>query len=115
MLIPKISEPTPLTRFRPVNLISSAYKILAKVLDRRLKTIINFVVGENQFFFIKGRQILDSTLIENELINSLKKNKECSLLFKVDFEKAFGSIDWSYLNYTMQLIGFSSKWKGWIQ
>ncbi|KAJ9556044.1 hypothetical protein OSB04_010658 [Centaurea solstitialis] len=36
-------------------------------------------------------------------------------LFKVDFEKAFDSVNWSFLFHTMEQMGFGSKWIGWIQ
>nr|GEU66892.1 arginine repressor C-terminal-like domain-containing protein [Tanacetum cinerariifolium] len=36
------------------------------------------------------------------------------LLFKVDFEKAFNSVNWSFLIDSMRQMGFGSKWRGWI-
>nr|GEU66894.1 hypothetical protein [Tanacetum cinerariifolium] len=36
------------------------------------------------------------------------------LLFKVDFEKAFDSVNWSFLIDIMRQMGFGSKWRGWI-
>lgn len=36
------------------------------------------------------------------------------LLFKVDFEKAFDSVNWNFLNDCMIQMGFGPKWCSWI-
>ena len=36
------------------------------------------------------------------------------LLFKVDFEKAYDSIDHSYLNSVMVNMNFPTLWRKWI-
>lgn len=68
------------------------YKIVAKLLGNRLRKVIGKVVGEHQFAFISSRQLLDSVLIANELVDSMSKNNKGGLLLKVDFEKAYDSI-----------------------
>ncbi|GKE20212.1 putative RNA-directed DNA polymerase, eukaryota, reverse transcriptase zinc-binding domain protein [Tanacetum coccineum] len=37
------------------------------------------------------------------------------LIFKVDFEKAFDSVSWRYLDYVLLSLGFRSKWRSWIR
>ncbi|GAU46155.1 hypothetical protein TSUD_401590 [Trifolium subterraneum] len=64
--------------------------------------------------FIKGRQILDVVLIANEIVDDAKSNKKDLLLFKVDFEKAYDSVDWDYLSDVMTKMNFPSVWRGWI-
>nr|GFC70014.1 cysteine-rich receptor-like protein kinase [Tanacetum cinerariifolium] len=36
------------------------------------------------------------------------------MLFKVDFEKAFDSVSWKYLDYMLHKLGFGSRWRTWI-
>ncbi|GKB53478.1 cysteine-rich receptor-like protein kinase [Tanacetum coccineum] len=79
-LIPKKLCPQDLNDFRPISLISSMYKVLAKVLAERLKSVMELVVGTSQFAFIKNRQILDCILIANEVIHSLKYSKSAAVL-----------------------------------
>lgn len=44
-LIPKIDSPQQLNDFRPIYLVGSLYKILAKVLANRLRLVIGSVVS----------------------------------------------------------------------
>nr|GFA19889.1 transposon TX1 uncharacterized [Tanacetum cinerariifolium] len=100
--------------FWPISLIRCYYKIIAKMLAKRVKQVVGNMVGEVQNTFIKGRYILDGVLIANETIDYLKKNKGKSLIFKVDFEKAYVSITWRFLLDIMKKIGFGYKWCKWV-
>ncbi|XP_071695051.1 uncharacterized protein [Rutidosis leptorrhynchoides] len=68
-LIPKKSDPEGLRDFRPISLIGSYYKIVAKVLSNRLRKVLASLVGSEQSAFLKGRFILDGALIANEKID----------------------------------------------
>ncbi|GJU60234.1 putative RNA-directed DNA polymerase, eukaryota, reverse transcriptase zinc-binding domain protein [Tanacetum coccineum] len=63
---------------------------------------------------IKGRQIIDGPLMVEEIIAWAKKAKKRLMILKVDFEKAFDSLNWSFLFSTLEQIGFSAKWRNWI-
>nr|GEX52822.1 protein kinase-like domain, beta-lactamase/transpeptidase-like protein [Tanacetum cinerariifolium] len=45
----------------------------------------------------------------------LKKKRKKSLIFKVDFEKAYNSINWSFLLNMMNRMGFECKWCKWVE
>ncbi|XP_024626821.1 uncharacterized protein [Medicago truncatula] len=95
-------------------LVSSVYKILSKVLANRLRMVVGSVVSASQSAFIKGRQILDGILIANEVVDDAKCNDKELLMFKVDFEKAYDSVDWGYLDEVMIKMNFPTKWRCWI-
>jgi len=52
-LIPKVDSPLKLIDFRPISLVGSLYKILAKLLANRLTGVIGSVVSESQSTFVK--------------------------------------------------------------
>jgi len=92
-LIPKVASPQSLHDFRPISLVSNLYKILAKILANRLRQVIGSVVSEVQSAFVKNRQILDGYLIANEVVDEARKLSKYLLMFKVDFEKAYDSVE----------------------
>ena len=55
-----------------------------------------------------SRQIPDGLLIANELVDDARNRKKDLLLFKVNFEKAYDSMDWKYLNIGMCRMKFSA-------
>ncbi|KAK3189918.1 hypothetical protein Dsin_029479 [Dipteronia sinensis] len=93
--------------FRPISLVGAMYKVLAKVLANRMRNVMQSVIGDYQIAFIKNRQILDSFVIAEEVIHKWKTEKDGGLLVKLDFEKAYDSVDHTFvdnmLEYGLQL------------
>ena len=83
--------------YRPISLLGGLYKLLAKVLANRLEKVIGKVVSPDQNAFVMGRQILDASLIANEVIDSWQKRGEKGLICKLDIEKAYDNINWQFL------------------
>nr|GEZ44576.1 RNA-directed DNA polymerase, eukaryota, reverse transcriptase zinc-binding domain protein [Tanacetum cinerariifolium] len=67
------------------------------------------IVSEVQSAFVAGRQMLDGPFIINEIIQWCRSKKRKALIFKVDFEKAFDSVRWDYLDDVLFKFGFGSK------
>lgn len=51
-------------------------------------------------------QILDGALIANEVGQWAKKNKKEVVLLKLDFQKAYDTISWSFMDYLLEVMGF---------
>ncbi|RVW82388.1 40S ribosomal protein S9-2 [Vitis vinifera] len=66
VLIPKKGGAEDLGDFRPISLLGSLYKLVAKVLANRLKKVLDKVVSGDQNAFVRGKQILDASLVANE-------------------------------------------------
>ncbi|GJX11596.1 putative RNA-directed DNA polymerase, eukaryota, reverse transcriptase zinc-binding domain protein [Tanacetum coccineum] len=113
-LIPKIGDAKFVSDFRPISLIGCQYKIIGKLLANRLSTVIGSCVSFEQSAFIKGRNILDGPLVLNECMAWYRKRSKALMVFKVDFEKAFDSLRWDYLDVIMEKLGFGFKWRMWI-
>lgn len=104
-----------LSDFRPISLVGCLYKIVAKILTARLKKVMDYLVSENQSAFIGGRQILDSVLIANEVVESCKREKKEVVLFKLDFQKAYDSVSWGFLDWVLEQMGFPHLWRKWMR
>ena len=92
-LVPKKANPSKLNEFRPISLVGCIYKILSKVLANRLRKVLPSVIDVNQFAFLEGRGLLDNVLVANEIVDFLKKEKKSRVMVKVDFEKAYDSVN----------------------
>ncbi|GJY32697.1 RNA-directed DNA polymerase, eukaryota [Tanacetum coccineum] len=114
-LIPKTPGANMVKDFRPISLIGCMYKIIAKILTNRLVGVIGDIVNEVQSAFIADRQILDGPFILNEVMHWCTVKKKQALIFKVDFEKAYDSVRWDFLDEVLQKFGFGNKWRMWIQ
>ena len=88
MLIPKKGDVEDLKDFKPVSLVGYLYKILAN----KLKRVIGNVISLAKNAFVEGRQILDTTLIANEGVDSWLRRKKSRLLCKLDIAKAYDHI-----------------------
>lgn len=62
-LIAKIDNPKGLKDYRPIIMVGCIYKIISKVLEKRLQRVMDTLIGSFQSSFIAGRQILDGALI----------------------------------------------------
>lgn len=116
-LIPKKKGAMKLRDYRPIrsiNLIGTLYKII-KVLAERLKRVMGKLVSNQQNAFIKGRQITDATIIANEVLYWQLKQGSAGLLCKLDVEKAFDQLNWSYLISILKQTGFGDRWMKWIK
>ena len=114
VLVPKKSQTTKILDFRPINLVTSLYKIIAKVLLGRLRKVLNetiFFYFLSQGAFIEMRQILEVVLITNEVVDEKRRLGEEGVVFKIDFEKDYDYVDWGSLDHVLERKGFSTKWR----
>ena len=72
-LIPKKKGILEVSEFRPISLVGSRYKVIAKILSKRIKEVMPSIIGDTQTAFVSGRQILDGALVANEAIQWLMK------------------------------------------
>lgn len=70
-------------------MVTSLYKIIAKVLSNRSREILHEVIDGNQFVFVKQRNILDSILIANECVEEYRRKKKKGWVIKLGLEKTY--------------------------
>jgi hypothetical protein len=114
-LILKVPNPHSIFEFRPISLLGNLYKIVAKMLATRLGTVMDKIISKNQSAFIKGRLLVDGVLMVNEVVDLAKTAKQKCMIFKVDFEKAYDSVNWKFLVYMLKKFEFAEKWIRWVE
>jgi len=63
-LLPKEANATSVKHFRPIACCSVIYKIISKILTSIMQGVLNSVVSENQFAFVRGRVIFDNIILQ---------------------------------------------------
>ena len=101
--------------WRPISLLNVDYKIISKALASRLKKIIPNLISsqqtayvENRFIGESGRLIADITEITDIL------NKE-GFLVTTDIEKAFDSLDHTFVISLLKKFGLGNNFVSWIE
>ncbi len=105
-LIPKSEDHAKLRNWRPITLLGSLYKILAKTLARRLQVFLPNIIRPGQTGFVEGRSILDNTFLAQEAQDWAEESNQDLVLLLLDFEKAFDRIEWSFLFEALAKLSF---------
>ena len=114
-LIPKKdAEPFFTKNWRPLTLLNCDNKIAAKSIANRLKPSLPNLINYDQTGFIKGRFIGENIRLINSVICYAKDKNIPGLLLFLDFEKAFDTIEWSFIRKTFQHFGFGSSMLKWL-
>ena len=114
-LIPKIHSPAGPNDYRPISLLNSSLKLLTKVLANRLQQKILELVHINQYGFLKTRTIQDCVAWAYEYIHQCKQAKKEVVILKLDFAKAFDTIEHDAILKILQAWGFDARWLSWVR
>ena len=114
-LIPKISSPETANDFRPITLLNCCLKVITKILANRLQKVILKIIHRNQYGFIKGRTIQDCLAWSYEYIHQCHSSGREIVLLKLDFAKAFDTIEHAPMLDIMKHMGFDDRWLGWME
>ena len=115
VLIPKVSNPSKISEYRPISLCNVIYKVVSKCLVNRLRPLLDGIVTPAQSAFVPGRMITDNVLLAFECIHHIKQEKDPTKSFcayKLDLSKTYDRVDWSFFRQVMQKNGFLSTMGG---
>ena len=57
---------------------------------------------------------MEGVVVLHETIHELHRKKQNGVILKIDFEKAYDKVRWSFVHQTLRMKGFSDKWCSWI-
>lgn len=100
--------------YRPICLIHSFAKILAKMMARRITAELQDLIDVNQSAFIKKRSIHDNFKYVQTTAKLFKQHRIPKLLLKLDIAKAFDMVSWSFLLQILQHNGVGPRWRDWL-
>ena len=112
-LIPKRQKNLLLLKnWRALTMLNSSYKILAKVLANRMKTVYPYLISECQSGFMPGRQISSTLRVTIDITKFNKKQQ--GYLLSIDYEKCFDRIEYCAIKGSLRYLGFGEKFIQWV-
>lgn len=92
-------------------MVGCVYKIIAKILARRLSKVLGEIISDNQNAFVEGRHILDAVMAANEIVDDIVTNRKEGIICKLDMKKTYNHVSWSFVDYMLERFGFGPKWR----
>jgi len=100
--------------WHPISLINVDAKIASKTLAKRLAPILPEIIQCSQNAYLKGRSIFDAVRTIDDILEYTRHAKMSGILVAIDFEKAFDSLDHTYLLKVLNAFNFGSSFIQWI-
>ena len=97
-----------------MTLLNCDYKIATKAIANRIKIFLPKLISDDQTGFIKNRFIGENILLIDSVIRYTAARNILGLLLFLDFEKAFDTLEWTFIQKTFKYFGYGPQLLKWI-
>ena len=111
----KDRDKTMIKNWRPISLLNVDTKIISKAFASRLKEVLPSIIGSEQTAYVKNRFIGEGGRLISDILEVTDTLNIEGFLVTIDFEKAFDSLNHTFLIETLIKIGFPSYFIEWIK
>lgn len=107
-LIPKTNHADKVGLFWSISLCNTIYKICTKLLANRIKKHLNHIISLFQSAFLKQQRAANNIIVAQEHLQFARKpkTKTSYLILKLDMEKAFDRLEWSFIKLSLEFFNF---------
>ena len=114
--IPKGDKPKQyMKNWRPISLLNNIYKLASSCIAERIKSVLTILINNDQTGFIPGRFIGENTRLIYDLLHYTEENDIPGILLLIDFEKAFDTISWIFIEQVLDFFNFGNSIKHWVK
>ena len=103
-----------LKNWRPISLLNLVYKMASAVIANRIKTVLNKLIHEDQKGFLSGRYIGENIRIIYDVLFETQRQNIPGLILSIDFEKAFDTVSWKFIDKTLKYYNFGQSIRKWV-
>ena len=115
-LIPKQGKPRDSMKgWRPISLLNVDFKIVSAAIANRLKTVIEDLISPSQTAYIPGRFIGENSRLIYDVIEHTNATSSSGIIAAVDFEAAFDTVSWNFLEAALDCYNFGPFYKKMIK
>ena len=104
-----------LKNWRPLTLLTTDFKILTKTLAMNMTKVLPSIINHDQSAYLKGRYIGENIRTITDIIEYCKFKKLTAILLLIDFEKAFDTVKWNFLEEILKKFNFGDIFRRWIK
>ena len=102
-------------QIKTISLLNTVYKIGSGVIANRIKKVLPTLINNDQTGFIAGRYIGGNIRLLFDIMEYAEENDIPGLFLLIDFEKAFDSISWNFLNNILKIFNFGNLFKNGLK
>ena len=103
-----------LQNWRPISLLNVDTKITSKVIAERMKSLLPKLIHYNQSGYIPGRNISEKIRSILDIMDYTRIKNLPGILLFIDFEKAFDSSEWTFLEKCLNQFSFGPDFIRWV-
>ena len=100
--------------WRPISLLNCDYKLLTKILSRRIQPLLPKLLHPDQVGFVPNRFIGENIRYIEDLIDYCKRLRKKCIILNIDIEKAFDTLEWEFIFVALKKYNFGPNIIKWI-
>lgn len=112
--LPKGGDATLPANYRPITLLNTDYRVLAKVLANRLLECLSDVISPSQSAFLKNRGIGNNIMLLQLAPHVLAQQQQSAVVAFLDIAKAYDTVHRDFLRETMRAMGAGDDFIAWV-
>lgn len=114
-LVPKTKCPQQVADYRLISCCNVIYKVISKLVSKRLNEVLHLLVSDAQTAYVSGRSIISNVLLCQDLVrNYQRKIGSPRCLMKIDLRKAYDMVHWQFIVDVLIAMNFPAKFVNWI-
>jgi len=106
--IAKNARPHTSLDYRPITLLNTDYKILARLIADRVRPILSEMLHPSQYCGVPGNTIFDAVATVRDAIAYAEKTRSPLCVVTLDFKPAFDRISHAYFPTVLRSYGFDA-------
>jgi exonuclease III len=111
----KTGDPTVTANYRPITLLDTDYRTLARVLATRLSKAFSQTISPEQTAFLPLRRIADNIALLQLAPHILRGSNESGVVAFLDFHKAYDTVNREFMLECLEALGVGDGFLEWVR